>query len=80
MRFYTLAEKKPVEGQKILIKCFYGFERNYFFGIWDFDEYSKHRFGVFIPALSDDENIEYIFEDIIGWMPIEDLDEIKVGE
>ena len=82
MRFYTLAERKPIGEQEILIKCHYGLKKHsYYFGIWGCDEYSNYKRAVFIPALSDDTGAEYIYEeDIIGWMPIEDLDEIKVGE
>ncbi|MDO4365115.1 MAG: hypothetical protein Q4C99_11370 [Clostridia bacterium] len=77
MKFYTLAERKPIENQEILIKC-QGF---YYFGVWGCDKYSNYKPAVFIPALSDDTGAEYIYEkDIIGWMPIEDLDQIKVGE
>ena len=72
----------PNKEQEILIKCHYGLKKHsYYFGIWGCDEYSNYKPAVFIPALSDDTGIEYIYEeDIIGWMPIEDLDEIKVGE
>lgn len=83
MRFYTLAERKPLEGQTILAKIdkrAYG--TDYYVldytarWSWDVDEDKQFYFV----EASGEGYMEIDEEDIIGWMPIEDLDEIKVGE
>ena len=83
MRFYTLAERKPLKEQTVLAKI-----DNRAYGVdyyvldyttewsWDGDEGKPFYF---IEA-SGEEYMTIDEEDIIGWMPIEDLDEIKVGE
>lgn len=83
MRFYTLAERKPIEGQTVLAKidkhahsCDY-YVLEYEAGwSWEADE---HEIFHFVEAAGE-RYMTIDEEDIIGWMPIEDLDEIKVGE
>lgn len=83
MRFYTLAERKPIEGQIILAKIdrraycgdYYVLEYEAGWG-WEVDE---GRSSHFVEAFGE-RYMTIDEEDIIGWMPIEDLDEIKVGE
>lgn len=83
MRFYTLAERKPIEGQTILAKIdkhayccdYYVLEYEAGWG-WEAD---KGELFHFVEA-SGERYMTIDEEDIIGWMPIEDLDEIKVGE
>ena len=83
MRFYTLAERKPLEGQTVLAKInnrSYGVDYyvlNYTTGwSWEADENKPFH----VVEASGEEYMTIDEEDIIGWMPIEDLDEIKVGE
>lgn len=83
MRFYTLAERKPIEGQTILAKIdnraccgdYYVLEYEAGWG-WEVDEGKPFHFV----EASGERYMIVDEEDIIGWMPIEDLDEIKVGE
>lgn len=83
MRFYTLAERKPIEGQKVLAKIdkraccgdYYVLEYEAGWG-WEADEGELFHF---VEAFGE-RYMSIDEEDIIGWMPIEDLDEIKVGE
>ena len=83
MRFYTLAERKPIEGQIILAKIdrrahcggYYVLEYEAGWG-WEIDEDKPFHFV----EASGERYMTIDEEDIIGWMPIEDLDEIKVGE
>ena len=83
MRFYTLEERKPIEGQTVLAKlsrsaccgCYYVFSYEEGWS-WEVD---KGKLFHFIEA-SGEHYMIIDEEDIIGWMPIEDLDEIKVGE
>lgn len=83
MRFYTLAERKPLEGQTVLAKidnracCVDYYVLDYTTGWrWEADEGKPFHF-----VEASGEGCMTIYEeDIIGWMPIEDLDEIKVGE
>ena len=83
MRFYTLAERKPVEGQTVLAKIdrcacysnYYVLEYEAGWG-WEVDEGKPFHFV----EASGERYMIVDEEDIIGWMPIEDLDEIKVGE
>ena len=83
MRFYTLAERKPIEGQIVLAKI----DRRAHCGGynvlvyeagwgWDVDEGRPFHFV----EASGERYMTIDEEDIVGWMPIEDLDEIKVGE
>lgn len=83
MRFYTLTERKPFEGQIVLAKidnraCGVDYYvLNYTTGwSWEADESKPFHFV----EASGEEYMTIDEEDIIGWMPIEDLDEIKVGE
>lgn len=83
MRFYTLSERKPLEGQTVLAKIdnrAYGVDYyvlDYTTGwSWEADEGRPLHFV----EASGEEYMTIDEEDIIGWMPIEDLDEIKVGE
>lgn len=83
MRFYTLAERKPIEGQTVLAKidrcacyCNY-YVLEYEAGQdWEADEGKPFHFV----EASGERYMRIDEEDIIGWMPIEDLGEIKVGE
>lgn len=83
MRFYTLEERKPVEGQTILAKLsegaycgsYYVLEYQQAF-YWEETEGKEFHFV----EASGERYMTIDEEDIIGWMPIEDLDEIKVGE
>lgn len=83
MRFYTLAEKRPAEGQTILAKlsedayCGDYYVVEYEAG-WSW-EVDKGKLFHFVEA-SGERYMTIDEENIIGWMPIEDLDEIKVGE
>lgn len=83
MRFYTLAERKPIEGQTVLAKiddracCTNYYVLDYVAG-WSW-EVDKGKPCHFVEA-SGEGYMTVDEEDIIGWMPIEDLDEIKVGE
>lgn len=83
MRFYTLAERKPIEGQIILAKIdcrVYGgdyYVLEYEAGwSWEVDNGKPFHFV----EASGEHYMTIDEKDIIGWMPIEDLDEIKVGE
>lgn len=83
MRFYTLAERRPIEGQTILAKlsddacCGDYYVLDYTAGwSWEADEGKPFHFV----EASGERYMTVDEEDIIGWMPIEDLDEIKVGE
>ena len=83
MRFYTLAERKPIEGQIVLAKidrcacCGNYYVLEYEAGwSWEADEGKPFHFV----EASGERYMITDEEDIIGWMPIEDLDEIKVGE
>lgn len=83
MRFYTLAERKPLEGQTVLAKidnhacCADYYVLDYTAGwSWEVDEGKPFHFV----ETSGERYMTIDEEDIIGWMPIEDLDEIKVGE
>lgn len=83
MRFYTLKERMPIEGQTVLAKlsecagCAEYYVLDYVTA-WDW-EIDEGKLFHFVEA--DGERYMTIDEeDIIGWMPIEDLDEIKVGE
>ena len=83
MRFYTLAERKPVEGQTVLAKlnrraCCGGYYILEYEAGWSWDVNNGEPFH-FVEA-SGEHCMTIYEEDIIGWMPIEDLDEIKVGE
>lgn len=83
MRFYTLAERKPLEGQTILAKidkraCCTDYYVLDYTARWSWDVDEDKQF-YFVEA-SGEGYMEIDEEDIIGWMPIEDLDEIKVGE
>lgn len=80
MRFYTLKERRPIRNQVVLAKLsdsagidpYYVLE----YGTpWEGDK-SEPRFI----ESSGERYMTVEEEDIIGWMPIEDLDEIKVGE
>lgn len=83
MRFYTLAERKPIEGQTVLAKID---ERAYcgdyyvlkYEAIWGWKVEEDKQF-CFVEA-SGERYMTVDEEYIIGWMPIEDLNEIKVGE
>ena len=83
MRFYTLAERKPIEGQIILAKIdrraccgnYYILEYEAGWG-WEVDEGKPFHFV----EASGERYMTIDEEDIIGWMPIENLNEIKVGE
>ena len=83
MRFYTLAERKPFEGQTVLAKisdsacCADYYVLDYTAGwSWEADEGKPFHFV----EASGERYMTVDEEDIIGWMPIEDLNEIKVGE
>lgn len=83
MRFYTLTERKPLEGQTVLAKidnracCADYYVLDYTTGWgWEVDEGKPFHFV----EASGEGYMTIDEEDIIGWMPIEDLDEIKVGE
>lgn len=83
MRFYTLAERKPLEGQTVLAKidncacCADYYVLDYTAGwSWEADEGKPFHFV----ETSGERYMTIDEEDIIGWMPIENLDEIKVGE
>ena len=83
MRFYTLAERKPVEGQTVLAKlngraCCGGYYVLEYEAGWSWEADESKPFH-FVEA-SGEHYMTIDEEDIVGWMPIEDLDEIKVGE
>lgn len=85
MRFYTLEEKRPAKNQIALVKLkdIYGDEIGFYVMQYTCRDawycYAEEiRFG-FVEA-SGERCMTVDEEDIIGWMPIEDLDEIKVGE
>ena len=83
MRFYTLAERKPLEGQTVLEKidnsaCGVDYYVLDYKTVWDW-EGDEGKPLYFVEA-SGEEYMTIDEEDIIGWMPIEDLDEIKVGK
>lgn len=78
MRFYTFKERKPKLGAEVLIK-WQSNHCNYDTGVYTQDKYViGESIGVDINIYGDTWLIPE--EDIIGWMPIEYLDEIKVGE
>lgn len=85
MRFYTLEEKRPAKNQIALVKLkdIYGDEIGYYVmqytcrDVWY--SYAEEQRFEFVEA-SGERYMTIDEEDIIGWMPIEDLDEIKVGE
>lgn len=85
MRFYTLKERKSDLNQIVLakIKDIYGGDLNYYVLQYEYkgDWYHSAKDGIreFVEA-SGEHYMTVDEEDIIGWMPIEDLDEIKVGE
>lgn len=82
MRFYTLAERKPIEGQIILAKIdrraycgdYYVLKYEAGWG-WEVDEGKLFHFV----EASGERYMTIDEEDIVGWMPIEDLNKIKVG-
>lgn len=83
MRFYTLAERKPLEGQTVLAKidnsaCGVDYYVLDYTTVWDWEGDEGKPF--YFVETSGERYMTIDEEDIIGWMPIEDLDEIKVGE
>lgn len=83
MRFYTLAERKPLKGQTVLAKIDKRACRADYYVLdytsewsWEGDEGKPFHFV----EASGERYMTIDEEYIIGWMPIEDLDEIKVGE
>lgn len=79
MRFYTLDEKKPEIGDKVLVKLREGTGEKY--TVCDV----RHKFfrvenEVVYYAVDGDGSFDFYFErEITGWMSVNELDNIECG-
>lgn len=77
LKFYSLKDRTPEIKERVLVRCFYNEEYVYELGTWEYDQ-SMKRFGVYVPDDLDMGFLNYVYEkDIVGWMPVSDLNKIE---
>lgn len=77
LKFYSLKDKAPEIGERVLVRySLNGKEYRYELGTWEYDQGTK-RYGVYVPDDLDMGVLNYVYEkDIVGWIPVSDLDKI----
>ena len=74
LKFYSLKDKTPEIKERVLIRCALN---EYELGTWEYDQHTK-QYGVYVPDDLDMGVLNYVYEkDIVGWMPVSDLDKIE---
>lgn len=74
LKFYSLKDKTPEIKERVLIRCSLN---EYELGTWEYDQHTKQH-GVYVPDDLDMGVLNYVYEkDIVGWMPVSDLDKIE---
>ena len=74
LKFYSLKDKTPEIKERVLVRCALN---RYELGTWEYDQHTK-QYGVYVPDDLDMGVLNYVYEkDIVGWMPVSDLDKIE---
>lgn len=74
IKFYSLKDKTPEIKERVLIRCSLN---EYELGTWEYDQNTK-QYGVYVPDDLDMGVLNYVYEkDIVGCMPVSDLDKIE---
>ena len=74
LKFYSLKDKIPEIRERVLIRCALN---GYELGTWEYDQHTQ-QYGVYVPDDLDMGVLNYVYEkDIVGWMPVSDLDKIE---